>query len=100
MSLQDFIDTRLVAFRDRTRMWGSNEAIELQAIQLIEIEFLDASTRLNRPRLVFDAYVNELRRIHGTAVQPLYQLVDDSAFGEALFHICAQLRAKLRAEIG
>lgn len=99
MTLETFVTERLVAFRDRTGMWGSNEAVELQAIQLIELEVQSYAERalLKNPRIALEAYVKELgARYPGEGARPLHELAGEAEFGEALFDVCSATRRGLR----
>lgn len=100
MNVNRFVDTRLLAFRDRTGMWGSNEAVELQAIQLLEFEARSISENVvdQNPRLVLDLYVNELgARFEGAGALPLHDMAASGGFdfGAALYDVCASVRSRL-----
>ena len=87
--MKEFVTKRLEAFRDRSRMWGSREAVELQAILLLECEL--AATQPDRlitdPRLVINTYHPLV------APGPLHmRQLSDEHFGRALFNACQQVR--------
>lgn len=89
--MEQFVTERLRAFCERPRMWGSNEAVELQAILLMECEVRATDPELMEaePRLVIDTY--------GSLVpEPLHETVDEDRFGDALHAVCQRVRAKLR----
>lgn len=104
MNIPSFVTSRLRAFRDHTGMWGSCEAVELQAIQLLEVE---ARTLLegrldDEPRLVLNMYVETIREHHHNSdTRPLHELVgsDESQFGPALYQICESVRERIRGMI-
>lgn len=100
MKLDEFVTQRLTAFRDRTAMWGSAEAVELQAIQLLELELQTfAPAALDQaPGAVFEAYVEKIRETYpGGPTQPLHAIVFGTAFGAELFRLCSSLRTELRS---
>jgi len=59
-----YIDERLDAITDAPPMWGSDEAVEMQVLQLLELRALTLRPEVERgqPRAVLDAYVAFLRR--------------------------------------
>ncbi|MDI1431503.1 hypothetical protein [Polyangium sorediatum] len=103
MDVKRFVDARLLAFRDRTGMWGSNEAVELQALQLLEFEARSISEiAVNKnPRLVLDLYVGEVRaRFSRAETLPLHDLVSAGEFGKALYDVCSAVRLRVDKVVG
>lgn len=101
MSITNLINTRLAEFRDYTEMWGSNEAVELQALQLLEFEVWSLSESLLRakPRLILELYAQELQlRFNSLDIHPLHEIygAGDPAFGATLFEVCNIVRARAR----
>jgi hypothetical protein len=94
-----FVTERFEAYRDRPEMWGSNDALELSALTLMESEVQHYCPEAleNNPRIVIEAYIEEIgRRFHLTTV-PLQQHVrNPKEFAKILFDICQ----KIRYEIG
>lgn len=109
MDFNQFVSLRLEALRERPRMWGtSNETIESLALQLLEVEIrhYQPEAHDSKPRLMMDAYVQELSRRYGSGVLPLHARTPDvyqhepkvHNFDQELFDICQKVRASLRAE--
>ena len=92
MTMEAFVTERLKAFCERTRMWGSLEAVELQAILLMECEVraTDPERMKAEPRLVLNTYEWFL-----PGGKPLHETIDEDRFGDALHAICQRVRAKL-----
>lgn len=91
-SLGPFVTERLEAFRDRTAMWGSLEAVELQALQLLELELrtTDPERIESEPRLVLNTY-------NGLCDSPLHTTAAEAEFGQRLFDTCQKVREALCA---
>lgn len=105
MNIRPFVSARLVAFRDHAGMWGSREAVELQAIQLLEFEarFLNEDELTANPRLVLNFYVDELKlRFGGLDARPLHDILENSEsnFGSALYELCIAVRLRLHQFLG
>jgi len=97
-NLQEFVTKRLESFRDCTAMWGSHEAVELQAMQLLELESFMRGQ--NNQRAVIDMYVTCLRRLQNLKYladvpQPLHEW-ETTEFGEALYTLCQKVRVQLK----
>lgn len=92
----DFVTRRLEAFRDRTAMWGSHEAVELQALQLLEIEsrHLYPEAYEADVRIAIDTYIRILGRETGDN-RPLHEVEPGDGFGHRLFKTCQRVREKL-----
>ncbi len=76
-----WVDSRIAAILATPRMWGSNEAVELQVLLLHEIRALALrpAEELASPRAVLEAYqAFLLRRFPGAPPSPLFELVDAS----------------------
>jgi len=85
-------------------MWGSPEAVEMQALQLLELRLLALRPDLDaeNPRRVLDTYLAFLReRFPAQPPEPLYRLVAsaaDAASAEAaLVGALGEFRAKMAA---
>lgn len=96
----EFVTERLEAFRDRTGMWGGLEAVEMQALLLIELEAFTANLDKKNPRIVLDAWVTALRRLQKFPYvfdnpQPLHLWAPEPKFGLALFELAQGVRRKL-----
>ena len=99
MNITKFVSDRLKEFEDHTLMWGSQEAIELQAIQLIEIEFMLSHEDMydKNNRVVFDAYNATLRENYPTfGNMPLHIMEVEANFPTALINITNIVREKLK----
>lgn len=96
-SFDQFVTTRLIAIRDRRPMWGCPEAVELQALTLIEVE-----NYLQRPevdlREAIDTYQEEIKvQFPKSPTMPLCQLdLSDDEFNENLFTVIQRTRARLK----
>jgi len=91
-ALDQFIRQRLEDMLTQPGMWGSLEAIELQAITLLEVR--EALIRPGHPRAVLDRYCAVLARRLGRGNSPLYVLVPASeAFLQELRAISAEMLA-------
>lgn len=97
-------DARIADMLAAPRMWGSDEAVELQILQLHEIRALALrpAQELENPRGVLEAYQAFLqRKFPGVPPAPLFTLVEHleaTAFGAALAEFSAALRKSLREE--
>ena len=102
-----FTITRLQSFRDHTQ-WGGNEALESQALQLLEFEALIYSRGLSSEgglRAVLDLYHDELRhRFPDIGSWPLWRvhqsLATGRSFPQDLYEICLDVRHQLRERYG
>jgi hypothetical protein len=81
-----WIDTRIENMLAAPRAWGSNEAIEMQVLLLLEMRALVLNPReLATPRRVFDAYATYLSKTYPTMPhRPLFQIVETDHLGHAL----------------
>jgi hypothetical protein len=82
-----WIDERLSHMLEAPPMWGCPEAVELQALQLLEIRALaqDVSPELARRGGVLDAYLAYLReRFPRQPQRPLFELIgeDDETYSK------------------
>lgn len=110
-NIEGFITERLIAFRDNQEMWGTREAVERQAIQLIEIEAFVKKGEISR--FVFDTYMKfvalYMKNITPSITEPynifdhrpLYLLIEEqrpsrsSEFSKILWEICQEVRRYL-----
>ena len=88
--LMGFVMDRLEAFRDRTNMWGSMEAVELQALLLLEVEVRASDPK----RMEADARL-VLRTYDQLCDSPLHKTALAAEFGQRLFDTCQKVRAIL-----
>jgi hypothetical protein len=64
-NISKFIDVRLDAFKTHGSMYGCNEAVEMQAITLIEMEYFINSKSINYdPRKVINLYTKQVKKIY------------------------------------
>ena len=97
-------DARIAEMLAAPRMWGSDESVELQILQLHEIRALAMrpAQELESPRGVLEAYQSFLRRKFPNAPPaPLFQLVEHletTVFRATLEEFSAALRKSLREE--
>jgi hypothetical protein len=109
MEFHQFVTIRLQSLNARPRMWGSNETVEAMALQLLEVEIRHYKPEAfeESPRLLTDAYTQELSRRYGSGVLPLYARTPDRFehepkvrdFDQELFDICHKVRMDLRAKL-
>lgn len=79
-------------------MWGSEEAVELQAIQLMELEVLHYAPKVleTQPRLVLDLYTKELSKRFGGGALPLFLINPRPENMEIqLLDVCQAVREQL-----
>lgn len=88
-----FVSERLVAFRLRGRMWGSPEALEALAIQLVETEIRHYAPEAydESPRIIMDCYITEKGKLCPGASQ-LHSLAPAEDFSRLLFVIIHRVR--------
>lgn len=92
MTYSEFVDRRLHAFLTTKEMWGSNEAVETQALLLVEIEFLGVRDQYQ----VQAQYVTQLQTFYpGQASMPLFELERED-FHRVLVAIIQLTRQALR----
>ena len=92
MTYSEFVDRRLQAFWTTKEMWGSNEAVEMQALLMVEIEFLG----LRDQSQVQAQYVTQLHLFYpGQASMPLCELERED-FHRTLVTIIQLTRQALR----
>lgn len=97
-------DARIREMLAAPRMWGSDEAVELQILQLHEIRALALRPKheLENPRGVLEAYQAFLqRKFPAAAPAPLFKLVghlDATEFRSAIEEFSAVLRKSFREE--
>jgi hypothetical protein len=61
-ALLDFIESRIESLLVRPGLWGSDEAVEMQLLQLLEVRFLATSASLvDEVHQVQDRYIRFLR---------------------------------------
>jgi hypothetical protein len=107
VDLKKFVDDRLISLRDYPRMWGSPEAIELQAITFLEVEHYVRTGVSDRH--VLDTYVKmTVTQGHSPAALPLYMkfknqdnlisTYDVETFAKTLYEICQAVRETLAHE--
>jgi len=98
MNIHDFVDCRLLSFRDRTASWGTDEAVELQAMQLIEVEahVVYSAAMDCYASAVHAEYIKEVRqRDPKRPTMPLYKLCGNE-FGQVLHDVCMTVRRTIR----
>ncbi|MFI5296469.1 MAG: hypothetical protein ACHREM_00105 [Polyangiales bacterium] len=72
-----WVEERIESMLKTPGMWGSNEAIEMQVLTLLDVIAFQRGA-LDHPRKIFDAYCAFLReRFPEKGNHPLFQLVDD-----------------------
>ena len=82
-------------------MWGSPEALELCAIQMMELEVLHYKPDLiqEQPGCVLDAYTAEVAKLYGSGTKPLWDVYHmgpyDRSFEAVLFGLCQAVRSSL-----
>ena len=79
-TLLGWVDARLAALLEAPRMWGSYEAVELQALQLFELRALirRPEQELTDPRRVLETYAAFLRQQFPQHPQePLFRLLEE-----------------------
>lgn len=82
-----WVDQRLKDMLAAPRMWGSDEAVEMQALLLLELRALALrpEQELANPRRVLDAYASYLGKTFPSMPhRPLFQIVDADELGFAL----------------
>ena len=94
MTVTEFVDQRLESFRDRPEMWGCDEAVEMQALLLVEMERVVLG---KDPTLLLMQYHNELHLNfpkHGAV--PLCEIIQEMGqhelFGKWLYTLIANVR--------
>lgn len=108
--INEFVNSRLEGYRDRTLMFGGLEAVELQALLLLEMElFYKKPDVYNaKDRAVMNAYLKALNESKYLSSIPLSQQVAKDLdtppfdierirkeFGEVLFDLCTRVRERL-----
>lgn len=82
-----WVDQRIADMLSSPRMWGSDEAVEMQTILLLELRALALrpEPELANPRRILDAYVAYLEKTFPTKPHhPLFQLVEPDELGLTL----------------
>lgn len=103
-TIVQWADLRIDEMLAAPRMWGSLEAVEMQALQLLELRALALrpTQELDHPRRVLDTYMAFLQRRYPDAPpDPLFRLVGpggESAFSEALRSFRTALAQTILAE--
>lgn len=86
-TLLGWIEDRTDDMLEMPRAWGSDEAVEMQALLLLELRALTLQPERERrnPRRVLDAYMEYLHRTHpGKPNRPLFQIVENDDLGHNL----------------
>lgn len=81
-----------------TRMWGSLEAVETQALILMEVEALIFGFDIDaQPRFILDMYNDILRKQFGEDNRALSCiLTDETKFADKLYEICNEIRENIK----
>jgi hypothetical protein len=83
-TLLDWTNQRLSTLLEAPRMFGSDEAIEMQALLLLELKalVLQPEREIANPRRVFDIYTTYLNRTYPRKPnRPLFEIVERDDFG-------------------
>lgn len=102
MDFHQFVTRRLQQFADTPRMYGSEEAVELQALQLMELEVLHYAPEAlaKEPRIVMEAYLKELGRQTGASAAMLCDRTPKIKDPElVLFDICMKVRFEVGSKL-
>jgi hypothetical protein len=90
-SLQDIIvtwvDQRIADMLSAPRMWGSDEAVEVQTLLLLELRALALRPELElaNPRRILDAYVAYLEKTFPAKPHlPLCQIIEPDELGSTI----------------
>lgn len=80
-------------------MWGSEEAVELQVLSLLELRAFAIETRTDT-RAVLDLYVAEVQKMYPARFhRPLHEIVHGPDFVKALGHVVTCLSRPQASEI-
>ena len=106
VDLKKYVDDRLASMRDRPSMWGCLEAIELQAVTLIEVEHFMRTGVADRQAL--DTFIKTKSTQGFTPMnRPLFMhfklqtnpiVYDVESFSKALYEVCRAVRETLANE--
>lgn len=98
----DHVDDKIQAMFDAPAMWGSDESVELQVLQLLEFRSIAVRPEFEKlhPRHILDSYQRFLRKkFPGAPPNPLYCLVEDynrkSEFIRLLREFCDEQRQEM-----
>ncbi len=97
-----YVDDQLRAMFAAPEMWGSNESVELQALQLLQFRSFTIRPDLEErePRTVLDAYHRFLREEFPTAPpHPLFCLVDEAGRQNEFITLLRAFSARLSREM-
>lgn len=92
-----WVDQRMKDMLDAPRMWGSDEAVEMQALLLLELRALALrpDKELANPRRILDAYTAYINKTFPkTPNRPLFQIVEPDDLGH---HLADEFRRFLEA---
>ncbi|MEP7125621.1 MAG: hypothetical protein ABJE95_32115 [Byssovorax sp.] len=84
-----WVDERIDDMLAAPRMWGSDEAVEMQTLLLLELRALTVSpaAELANPRRIVDAYAAHLASAFPTQPhRPLFQLITPDPLGATMAH--------------
>jgi hypothetical protein len=87
-----WVDQRMDDLLATPRMWGSDEAVEMQALLLLELRALTSrpEKELANPRRVLDAYTSYLGKTFPKKPnRPLFQIVEPDDLG---YHLAVEFR--------
>ncbi|MEZ4298913.1 MAG: hypothetical protein R3B70_28445 [Polyangiaceae bacterium] len=86
-ALLGWIEERTNDLLDTPRAWGSNEAVEMQVLLLLELRalVLQPERELENPRRILDTYIAYLNRTYPKQPnRPLFQIVEEDDLGRNL----------------
>jgi len=94
--ISNYVISRLDQFKNRGPMYGSNEALELCAIQLLELEHLTKYPDIlsSNPRFVLDIYNSELRKKYPKSPPAPLFICSDNFYND-LYDFCIFIRTKI-----
>ena len=101
-TLVEYIDGRLDAMLGAPQMWGTDEAVELQVLQLVDLRALALlpEIRSGQPRATLDAYFRFLRhRFPDAPTMNLAALLEQQGRQGELAPILAEFRAQMAAAV-
>lgn len=90
-----FVDRKLEGMRDRPRMYGTDDALELAALILLELVKLSYANPEHGERWVTNLFQQEVHRRYKSGPRLLRDLGLPN-FSQALYDICQVVLAELR----